>query len=72
MSKFKEFTKEKIYFKKNWSHYVWGLESREPTKEATYIYYKTFINYYFLLPKRILINKIIIQHLSAEPEKALW
>jgi hypothetical protein len=35
--------REKI---KHWSHYVRGLESREPTTEAAYIYCRNFIDYF--------------------------
>jgi hypothetical protein len=47
MPKFKEIRKEGKYSKR--SHYVGGLESREPTKEAAYIYAQKCRNYYFLL-----------------------
>ncbi len=60
MPKFKEITKEGKYNKR--SHYVGGLESSEPTKEAAYIYAQKCINYYFLLPKWILKNKTIFSN----------
>jgi hypothetical protein len=59
MLKLKEITKENL-FSKNWSHYVRGFRPTEPTKEAAYVYCQ--ISIFYLLPKRILKNKIIIWH----------
>jgi hypothetical protein len=55
MLKLKEITKEN-FFPKNWSHYVRGFRpTKEPTKEAAYVYCQ--ISIFYLLPKRILKNK---------------
>jgi uncharacterized membrane protein YobD (UPF0266 family) len=48
------------------------IQSQENvTKEAAYIYCQIFINYFFISKVNFLKNRIIIQHLSAEPEKVL-
>jgi hypothetical protein len=51
------------------SHYVRRSKSTGSSKEAAYIFIaKNSINYYFNSAKVDFENKIIIQHLNAEPE----
>jgi hypothetical protein len=73
--KFKEITKEGNVFKTGLIIYVRGLESYYLPTKRSYLFYvncQNFINYYFLLAKWILKNKInIIQHPNAEPENVL-